>query len=378
VNKAATVALLTLVTAGMLSSVAAQQTDSSSVDVTVQSVADVDINPTSLSYTSSGSRNIQPGDFNATSDSNFTGIEIENSGSENLTDIRVRSTEPTDRPFGTGVSGEYDAGNFIQVRPQEGIGILASPGLDGSGQSTEEGNNDETGYFYPARVDFNASGDGLSYIKTPTTEGNADTNAVWRYGRFRAGDEEFFWAIRTSPSSGSDGNVCDDDSGNAVIRYGNQPHTDSDIGTVDFTDDNDGNYEELSIEEPANAKPYGRVNNTELTFNDGTVKDYTVLTYCGKSGDQNAAGGPGEVDDSFVVRTRYDRKPLAGNSRLPETSSPLLQDDDSNPSLQNLVDTTNTEFEPGDHFTLETAVEVPRGTAVGGVDTGTLTVRAST
>jgi hypothetical protein len=334
----------------------------------------VDINPTSLLYTSNGFRNIQPGDFNATSDNNFTGIEIENSGSKNLTDVRIRSSEPTDRPFDTGVSTEYDAGNFIQVRPQEGIGILTSPGLGGG---SENGNNDETGYYNPARVDFNASGDGLSYIKTPTTEGTAGTN-VWRYGRFRAGDEEFFWAIKTTPGSNSDANTCDGENGNAVIRYGNEPHTDSQIGTVDFTDDNSGNYEEIAIEDPTAADPYGRVNNTDLEFNDGTVKDYTVLTYCGVDGEQLTTDSGREVDDTFVVRTRYDRKPLASNSRLPQTDSPLIQDDDSNPSLQNLIDTSSNDFVPGDHFTLETAIEVPRGTAQGGVDTGDLTIRAST
>nr|EGQ40693.1 MAG: hypothetical protein J07AB56_14230 [Candidatus Nanosalinarum sp. J07AB56] len=362
-------------TVGLVSSAAAQQSDSSSVDVTVDSVADVDINPTNLDYTSNGFRNIEPGTFNATSDTNFTGIEIENSGSENLTDVRVRTTEPESRPFATGVSSNYDAGNFIQVRPQEGIGILTSPDLDGD--SPETGNSDETGYHYAARVDFNASGDGLSYIKTPTTEGNADGGAVWRYGRFRSGDQEFFWAIRTSPGTSSDANICDGDS-NAVIRYGNQPHTDQNIGTVDFTDDNNASYEEIQIVETSQSDPYGRVNNTDLEFGDGTIKDYSVLTYCGLSGDQITGSTPREVNDTYVVRTRYDRKPLADATRLPQTSSPLVQDDDTDPSLQNLVDTTNTEFEPGDHFTLETAIEVPRGTAVGDISQGSLSIRATT
>jgi hypothetical protein len=374
-----------LAVVGLVSPAAAQDgRDDAGVDVTVSEVTNVDINPTQLNY-GTDDQTLEPRDFNASSDNNnFPGIQVENSGSNNITQVSVETSEPYNRPFGSGFSQNYDAGNFIKMRPASTDDFaLASPGGDGTIGSTDTAdgdssggttNTDETGYHYSARVDFNASGpptgtpQALTYIDVPDSD--------FRYGRFRDGEEEFFWAVETGAGGDSDGNICDQ---SATLRVGNKPHTDEAIGTVDFTTSNSENYAEYTLDTFQDTNAYGRVDGVELNTSEGNTS-YTVLSYC-----QGPDSNPEKTDATFLVRTRYDRAPFADVASelptdFPQTSGSLNTTSNSVGGLEALLETSEdsgTPMHPGDSFTLFTAVEIPRGVASGSVGPGTLSIVAS-
>lgn len=391
--KRAALLIAVLVVSGMAT--AQDGSDDAGVDVTVSKVTNVDINPTQLNY-GTDDQSLEPRDFKTVSDNNeFPGIQVENSGSNNITQLSVETSEPLSRPFGSGLSEEYDAGNFIKMRPASGASFdLASPGGDGTIGGTVAGeddangdtNTDQTGYHYAARVDFNASG---STTGTPQALTYIDVqNADFRYGRFRDGDEEFFWAVETGAGGDSDDNICDD---GARLRVGNDPHTDSEIGTTDFTNDNSGNYGEFTLNTEEGSNQFGITDGVELNTSEGNTS-YTVLSWCGNGAGTSTAGD--DTDDTgvkaaenqtFLVRTRYDRAPftdLGGGvpGDYPSTTESLTTTTNSVGGLEALIETsegTGAPMHPGDSFTLFTSVEIPRGVASGAVGPGTMSLVAS-
>jgi hypothetical protein len=388
----AAVALVAAVTViGLTTNAAADSTgsDTADLDITVATSTNVDINPTQLTY--GGGGGLAPRDFKASDNNNFAGIQVENSGSNNITGMSIRTTQPNSDPFGTGFAGEYDAGNFFNLRPQNNTGFAIGPdiGSDSSvgGTTSDDSiggnvNTDETAYHYPARVDFNASGPtqntgsepaALTYVEVPGPE--------FRYGRFRAGDEEFFWAIETGSSDEDDGNVCDGgSSGETELKVGNKPHTDDAIGTVDFTDSNEANYANYSVSTEDNSGDFGITDGVELNTTHGNTT-YSVLSWCagGTSLDTSNAGAAS--DKTFLVRTKYDLQPFEDAADdFPDTAGPITPPSDGG-GVQKLINTDETAsgnpMHPGNSFTLFTGVEIPRGVASGSVGPGTLTVTAS-
>jgi hypothetical protein len=378
-----------LAVVGLVSPAAAEGTgsDDAGVNVTVSEVTNVDINPTQLNY-GTDDQTLEPRDFKASSDNReFPGIQVENSGSNNITQLSIETSEPYDKPFGSGFSQEYDAGNFIKVRPQSGVTDidLQTPGGDGTIGGTGTGDNsggsineDETGYHYPARIDFNATGkprgtpQALTYIDVPDTDGNTP----YRYGRFRDGEEEFFWAVQTEAGTDSDANICDN--GPATLRVGNRPHTDSAIGTTDFTTENSNNYAEYDLTDDIQGSDvFGRAEEVELNTSEGNTS-YTVLSYCSGSGDSSAAD-----DQTFLIRTRYDLNPFADVAGDTPTDFPTTTTLNTTASgingVEALIETDESgdPMHPGQSFTLFTAVEIPRGVASGSVGPGTLSIVAS-
>jgi hypothetical protein len=376
----AAVVFMALAVVGLVSPAVAQGTgsDDAGVDITVSEVTNVDINPTQLNY-GTDDQTLEPRDFKASSDNReFPGIQVENSGSNNITQLSIETSEPYDKPFGSGFSREYDAGNFIKVRPQKGADDLdlVTPFTGSETVDTSNPNTDKTGYHYPARVDFNATGkplgapQALTYIDVPDIENS------FRYGRFRDGEEEFFWAIST-PGSGTGQNVCQD---GATLRVGNKPHTDDAIGTTDFTDSNSDSYAQYDVTQDNEGEAvFGRVEDVELNTSAGNTS-YTVLSYCSGPNDNSDADGL-----SFLVRTKYDLNPfadVAGDtpSGFPTTSTVNTTTSSVN-GARALIETSegsgDKPLHPGQSFTLFTAVEIPRGVASGSVGPGTLSLVAS-
>ncbi len=372
-----------LAVVGLVSPAAAQDgRDDAGVDVTVSEVTNVDINPTQLNY-GTDDQTLEPRDFKASSDNRkFPGIQVENSGSNNITQLSIETSEPYDKPFGTGFSQEYDAGNFIKVRPQTGAADidLVTPFTGSESVDTSDPNTDETGYHYPARVDFNATGkprgtpQALTYIDIPTGE---DADSPFQYGRFRDGEEEFFWAINT-PGEGTGQNIC----ASGTLRVGNKPHTDEAIGTTDFTSDNSDNYAEYDVAQDNEGEAvFGRVEDVELNTSEGNTS-YTVLSYCSGPNDNSAADGL-----SFLVRTKYDLNPFADVAGDTPSSPDFPTTNGINTTTQSvngaraLIETSegsgSKPLHPGQSFTLFTAVEIPRGVASGSVGPGTLSLVAA-
>lgn len=339
---------------GLVPSAAAQDSDNTTVTVDVSPTTALDINPTSLSFTG-----VQPKSFEAGSDSGFPGVEIENSGSRNISEVSLNTTNNADNPFGTGLQGEYNAGNLLQARPEQGLPETTS--IDAS----PTGNSDQSGYHYVSRIDFNETRD-LSYIKTPQTEGELDsTDFIWRYGRFRSGNESFFWAIRGSSATG-DANICDGEVDAGLLRVGTLSHTDERRGTTDFTDSNIEDFVNVSVSETGGSTPYGRANQVELNTSTGNTT-YDVLSYCDDTSSTDDNGADGQT---YLTRTRFDLNPF-DTTDLPDTNG--LQTSGST-ALQRVTDSTSEaqQLQPGEHYTLFMGVEAGRGIAAGQLQQGTL------
>ena len=176
-------------------------TDIVSVDVVVANKTMVDVNPAAIRW-----EGVEPGAVGGpeleTLGPGFYAIQIENIGSHNITHIWFNNTYPSSRPFATGSSTSYDAGNFIALRRE--------------GASTD--------FFFPNRVEYNESRS-LVYLKDP--EGDMPPND-WYYGRFRNTSYEYFWMVKPG-----DGTYCN--SSGTTFYIGNTPHTESQTGSTDFS-----------------------------------------------------------------------------------------------------------------------------------------------
>lgn len=304
--------------------------EGSSVTVDVDNVTSINVAPETLSYS------LSPGNIQTDSDSGYSGIEIENTGSENITTIYLSSSSPDTRPFGEGTAGAYDAGNFIQVKP--------------SGEYP--GTESEDDFHFIGRKDFNTSNP-LSYVQTPSSEGTV------RYGRYRVANESFFWAVTDAESdSNSGGNFCGG-TGTSELLVGKTAHSGQQTGSVDFRSTS-SSYESYSISDSADY--YGKVNDVKLNTYEGT-KNVTMLTWCGDSSISS-------YDNStHVIGTRWNPQ-----GRQDTSQSYSIAGD----SLENLMNNPqdSDELHPGDHFTVLTRVAVPNGVANGQVSSGTLTINA--
>lgn len=308
--------------------------EGSTVTVDVGNTTAIDLSPNNLAYSG------QPGSIVTDEASDYNGVELENVGSENITDIYFTTSQPSERPFGSGVSSAYDAGNFIQIRP--------------SGENT--GTAAESDFHFVSRKDFNESNT-LSYITEPSSAGEV------RYGRFRVGNEAFFWLVTNSQDT-SNANGCDG-SGSSELRVGNVAHTPSATGTVDFSDSNSGAYNATDIGEASDN--YGRVDNIQLATNEG-VKNTTMLTWCGDSAQLSAD------NSTHVIGTRWNPEEREDGA----TGLMSLNTDSLNKILTNGAGTDDNELQPGEHFTVLTRAAIPNAVANGQVGSGDLTVKVTT
>jgi hypothetical protein len=348
--KKAIVALSAILLAvGMASTAMAQSSDNegSDVNVTVSSVVEVDISPNRLDYVGNS-----PGSFNDTSNRDYQGIEIENLGSENITNIWMGASTVFDRPFGTGQATNYDAGNFMQIRPVSGVEGVVAP--DDGGDSADA----QSGFHYLNRKEYNESNT-LSYINLPDS-------GEWRYGRFREGDEEFFWAA--SLSDGTDSfaeNLCDGEA-SEEMRVSWNSHDRGNLGSVDFTDSS--NYVSYS---PTPTGDYGKMDNVELRTDHGN-RTYTVLSWCGS----DIGSGDSYTNSTFTIRTRYNVD--AGNYDQADQPTISTMADDAGSTPSKLMNSSTSqeykELQPGEHFTVQTGISVPYGVSQGEVTEGQMTV----
>ncbi|RLE10229.1 hypothetical protein DRJ04_09365, partial [Candidatus Aerophobetes bacterium] len=165
--------------------IADTDTDTATFDVTVSPIVMIDIQPNSTNWTA------YPG--NTTSAVDFSLVNI---GSKDIVNIYLSNTEPTSMPFGTSTATNWDAGNFLEISNDTG-----------------------TTYYYANRIEFNES-EWPDYLTLPD-----NTQAV---GRFRIADNEYFWALVSTDSPVN----CT----NGTIYIGTTPHTPSDSGDTDLTD----------------------------------------------------------------------------------------------------------------------------------------------
>lgn len=105
----ASAGLVAILTAVYFVSIAYAQTDTVTVDVTIQSVSEITVTPTSLSFS------VQPGEAAATENL----VDIKNTGSNNVSQIYVyvdTNTTENVRPYSSPLSTSYSAGGVIVLR----------------------------------------------------------------------------------------------------------------------------------------------------------------------------------------------------------------------------------------------------------------------
>jgi hypothetical protein len=330
--------------------------DTADINVTVTSKVAIDISPDTLNYPF-----VEVGEQEFKSNRSFEQITIRNTGSEPIDRVWLNASTPTNDPFGSG-SGNFDAGNFIQINYSESARSKYSSQIpQPNGDIPDEfhyvnrkefffANSDETPSILRVdndSIDLNGA-DGASGTEPSEVEA----------GAIRAGGEEYYFAL--AEDSGCDG------SGEAEIRVADTSSTSGRIGTIDFTDEGPGNeprdYTVYDIQQTGTESDFGiakgQGSGTGVELGERT---YDLLTKC-------EASSSVADNEEHLLRTRFNVNPgdvadLAGEGTGGVTSF-----------IFEGGDTAAETIGPNQFITLETAVEVPRGVDQGEADQGTLRV----
>lgn len=186
------IAICTLILAFTQLAPAAEDDESSEINVTVGSNLMIDLTPASFAW--EGGESIDPGSTGVVKQA-----QIENIGSVNITTIWFNVSQPTSRPYGTGDASNYESSNFLWISRESGS------------------------YYAVDRLEFNETRS-LIYITDP--DGNSPPNSTkWAYGRFRNASQEWFWMFDKS----------DDTCAGNDFYVGDVAHTQTTTGTVDFS-----------------------------------------------------------------------------------------------------------------------------------------------
>lgn len=320
------------------SALTAGSNKSSDVNVSITSEVALDVEPKTLQYSDVGVGNQQ-----VKTDREYKGITVENTGSEYIDRIWANASMPNSRPFGTGKPSAYDAGNFLQVKPN-----LSKSGISASGAAVSD-------YYFVNRREFRIPDSGVpAYIVAPEDQITFDTGDTVSSqsghvytGRMRRGDQELWWVLATPETDGG-GDDCDGTQTiQPILRVANVSSTTSKLGTVDFRDRSvsgaPGNWDEYIVQENTNMAEYGIAGSAvPLEYETKTIRN-DVFARC--------SGG----NTADLIRERFavdvvDAQDLTTNGFVSElilaggkTASNMLL--------------------PGDSLPLETAVQVPTGVA---------------
>ena len=331
---------------------AGQSSEDSDVTVDVESTTEVDVRPTSLSYS-----DLEPGD-EATSDEEadgFTAVEVENIGSESIEAVWAEATNPGANPFGTGDSEAYNTGNFITISTD-----TVQENSDDYDMSSDITGGTSTNFHYANRYEFTQTPE-PTYIQTidPGDDGELQTisedvsgEVGQHVGRFVEGDEWYYYTIYYDDDEGA--GACDGNNA-AEVWVGQDEHTNTELGTVDFTDEEQSEVIEVSEEAGDNI---GTLSESVSLGDDLT---YRLFAYCDDENDE----------DSFTVRTRFNAVPEISTDAV---SSDLGIQDGAGARAILLGDDA---LEPGAYFPIDTTVKLPNGVVADEIEEGTLTLRAS-
>lgn len=174
------------------------ETGNATITLTIASKTMVDITPQVLNYTTQ-----DPGTevVNYTyNGQNLNRIQIENIGSTNLTNVWFNVSQPSVRPFGTGVVTNYDAANFLAVK-----------------------NSTQSSYSFIDTMEYNHTTD-IVYLSLPSN--------YQRQGRLHIGPNEYFWATASDQAQ----NPCNGSAGSSSLFIGTTAHTKDETGDIVLTD----------------------------------------------------------------------------------------------------------------------------------------------
>lgn len=331
-KKAILTAALVAVAVGLISPAASQatqdvnDTDNSTVTVQVAEKTAIDISPDTLDYNDVSPGSTQFGTDNDGENENFTHVELENIGSTNISRVWMNASTPSSSPFGSGIASNYDAGNFIQIKPQDDLSNVGVVNYDS--------------WTFVTREEF--STDNVpEYIFEPTS-------GSWEVGRFRVADQEYFWAMEQPSDSAS---TCSTNS--ESFRVGNVAHNKTATGSNDFRDSS----------EYIGYQPTNNTANGAAVVDDVNISgaNYRVKIDCSST---SATG------DVTVTRSRFNTE--LGYEDVTSITTGAAE------YLLNEPASADAALQPGEHFSVQTRVSVPQGVASGRVDDGFLRVLVNT
>jgi len=237
----------------------ADATDTAVVNVSIQGVNAVDINPINFTWAN------LPVPRNYT-ESGPKAFQVENIGSTNITHIWASTTNPTSNPFGTGVATNYDAGQFVVL-------------INSSSSSYEW-------VLYPNTVFFNESVP-TYIVNKPSGWNNGGLFTRIRTAGWESDEgEEYFVFVVNGTQNCTDG----------TVYIGKDPHTKTKTGSIDFSD-------------PANYVSFGLTSTNDKKWGyKGPIGDY---------------GSINNYIDKYYVLVPYDCKniTLIGWSRRYDTTA---------------------------------------------------------
>ena len=399
-KKELTIGLLTVaLTVGLASMASAediedQETD---VDVTVDSVTQLDVRPSALSYD-----NVAPGTQVTSSEEGYEHVDIENIGSTRIREITAQATMPLDQPFGANLEEDgttvlYDTGNFVQLSLETAQGLSSvQDELAGEVPQDGDGGNDQQVSHYVNRVEFFEENP-PEYITIDTDAGGSD--ADHEVGRFREGDVEYFFQL----SHEGAGSGTEDDE--MELRIGRAPHTSTQLGTVDFEDgdfiafDEDTDFaasegdtdnymilEDTSVQfvsfDTDSTEDYDGENLLDdqgvADFDPEDLEDHKVTEY--DLYIRPEASTPGEFEEQpHILRTRFNTDPVSPlRSDDPEEGTSLNNLETGN-AQQYILDSgsDNNQLQPGQNFPVNIGVELPQGVDQNAIQNGAVTFFAS-
>ncbi len=288
-------------------------TNSVTVNVTVQQVTWIDIFPQNLTWA-----NIYPG-----SNGTEKAITLENIGSTNITYIWFNVTHPTANPFGSGNPLAYDAANYIVLKNTSMAGTTVSSPL--FVDMLEYGNDSQMG-------------DTPAYL-------TLGSNVV-RWGRFRIANHEFFWGL----VNGTGG--CNATDADFILSKVNHNETSTDDITLSTT------CTSCVIANPAGSQnSWGYLNITGFDDNNEDIFN-PDLDYCVAI----------SQDCSKVRFYRWNAE--APGATQTGSATKLC------PNFQYFADASNP-LTPGQVRNAEVNIMLPYGVAYGQIKEGTLTVVVS-
>ncbi len=385
-KKELTIGLLTVaLTIGLASTVTAQDSSQeTNVTVDVSGVTQLDVRPSSLSYTDVAGNDsleaLEPGQSRSTSDGLFSQIEVENIGSERIGNIYGRATMPTQQPFGTDVAdggANHSTGNFVTVS--------LDTANEGRYRLSDVVPNIENPHHLN-RVEYFEENP-PTYIQTESDTFGGEAVQNQEVGRFRVGGAEYFFVIYETDAS------------NGTLVIGDTPHTPTEIGTTDFTDGG-SDYSTTSLDFSSTATGAGsnvaRVQSQEFVkFNtssdsydgedplladgsaeetnynslddiSGTVRTYDL--YVSKT--SNGIGS----NDGYILRSKFNVAPLAPDEDWTGNSNR------GSGALQSFLyaGNENEALQPGENFPIDIGVQVPLGVDQNGIEEGTVTIVSDT
>lgn len=377
-KKELTIGLLVAALTIGLASTATAQEETSDVDVEVSSDVAIDVRPSALDYTSTDDFDaLNPGAERRVSDEGFEHIELENIGSESLDEIYAQATMHDEDAFAN-PDNDHNTGNFVTVSTE----TATSESYDIGGL------NDFEEHLHVNRVEYYEDNPPtyLSTLEEGDTivdDGDADLFDVddIDVARYRVGGAEYFVVV-----------YSDSNNGEVAARIGDTPHTSTELGTVDFTNEGTDYTQEDGLETENPTADVFRITGQDLvSFDENEFEGGSLIN------DGNADLGDSELDeedDSTEVREynlyldqdfgqtiRTNLNVALDSPQTDEEGDPEWSLSEETTGAQTyIVDASNDEndaLQPGENFPVDIGVQVPLGVDQTTVTPGTVTILAS-